>query len=203
MTIEQQPTPEKETIEPHNEHQVQESILSFLNEHPGCHTVRDVHFGISDYFADHLYEDEVSRILWKLYEDGMIKYAGGQLFSKQSTPLTPMTDKHPITPPVTLVAEWASESLSTQRLCTRAARWGADQELEACCKVVNNATVVPLESGVWLRNARRPKPLSLKEQALSELAAAVAAGDITPERGATIRLALETLPDGPSNYRNT
>jgi hypothetical protein len=46
-----------------------------------------------------------------------------------------------------------------------------------------------------LRAARRPKPLSLKERALSEIADAVAEGNITPERGATIRLALEKLPD--------
>ena len=114
-----------------------------------------------------------------------------------------MTDKHPITPPVTLVAEWASESLSTQVLCTKATRWGADRELEACEKWVASHFDGMMVWSATLRTARRPKPLSLKEQALSELAAAVAAGDITPERGATIRLALEALPDGPSNSRNT
>ena len=194
MTIEQQPTPEKETIEPHNEHQVQESILSFLNEHPGCHTVRDVHFGISDYFADHLYKDEVSRILWKLYEDGMIKYAGGQLFSKQSTPLTPMTDKHPITPPVTLVAEWASESLSTQRLCTRAARWGADHELEACCEWLDDPD---LNVDTYeLRAARRPKSPSLKEQALALVYDyGVPFCSLSAKQTEIIRRALKELPE--------
>lgn len=41
-----------------------------------------------------------------------------------------MTDKHPITPPSALVAEWASESLATQALCTKAARWGYQQAIE-------------------------------------------------------------------------
>ena len=113
-----------------------------------------------------------------------------------------MTDKHPINPPATLVAEWASESLSTQFVCTRAARWGADHELEACCDILRGEYNYH-HLAEPLRQLRRPRPLSQKEQALSELAAAVAAGDITPERGATIRLALEALPDGPSNSRNT
>jgi hypothetical protein len=53
-----------------------------------------------------------------------------------------MTD-HPITPPPELVREWASESLATQNLCDRAAQWGADQELEACCKWVGSMTDAP------------------------------------------------------------
>ena len=85
-----------------------------------------------------------------------------------------MIDKHPINPPATLVEEWVSKSLSTQYLCTKAARWGADHELEACCDILRgefnyNHLAEPL------RQARRPKPPSLKEQALSELAAATAA----------------------------
>ena len=50
-----------------------------------------------------------------------------------------------------------------QRLCTAAARWGADQELEACCKWLPK---LPPWSGNDLRKHRRPKPPSLKEQAL-------------------------------------
>ena len=44
-----------------------------------------------------------------------------------------------------------------------AAQWGADAELEACCEWLS----VPCPSyGRELRNARRPKTPSLKEQAL-------------------------------------
>jgi hypothetical protein len=49
-------------------------------------------------------------------------------------------------------------------VCAKAAQWGADQELEACCEwtaIVGGADA--------LRAARRPKPPSLKEQALAAL----------------------------------
>jgi hypothetical protein len=48
-----------------------------------------------------------------------------------------------------------------------AARWGADQELEACCEEFSargNAGICRR-----LRTARRPKPPTLKEQALEAL----------------------------------
>ena len=111
-----------------------------------------------------------------------------------------MTKQHPITPPPGLVDEWITsldypESWGPQQLwiVTQAARWGADQELEACVQVMNYRGQP--ESAKALFRARRPKPPSLKERALSEIADAVAEGNITPERGATIRLALEALPE--------
>jgi hypothetical protein len=67
-------------MEPHNQHQLQEAIISFLKEHPERHSVIDVHFGISDYFADHCYKYETARTLWKLSEDGTIKYKQGFFF---------------------------------------------------------------------------------------------------------------------------
>jgi hypothetical protein len=81
-----------------------------------------------------------------------------------------MTDQHPITPPPELVKQWLNESvdegdISGTHLANRAAQWSADQELEACCALLelsdNNARD-------FLQSARRPKP-SLKEQALEHL----------------------------------
>jgi hypothetical protein len=75
-----------------------------------------------------------------------------------------------ITPPPELVGQWQDESPETQiadhvqYLATRAAQWGADQELEACCEYMQS----PLAKE--LRVVRRPKPPSLKEQALEQLA---------------------------------
>ena len=51
-------------------------------------------------------------------------------------------------------------------IATQAAQWGADQELDACCTAIDE---VP---GGWadsrhLRHVRRPKPPSLKKQALA------------------------------------
>ena len=116
-----------------------------------------------------------------------------------------MTDQqqHPITIPPELVSQWSSEpdyvtpgwgrsrTISEHRLfqlLTRAAQWGADQELEACCEVLK-------EKGVaWtsLRPVRRPKPPSLKKQALEEVVAFKGMGTCNLD---IIRRALEALPD--------
>ena len=86
-----------------------------------------------------------------------------------------MTQEHPITPPPELVRQWATTngtaygdlSALCQSIATQAARWGADQELEACCEWVSENVYrnYPFSSHE-LRAARRPKPSSLKEQAL-------------------------------------
>ena len=129
-----------------------------------------------------------------------------------------MAQQHPITPPPSeLVLQWIGEffgctaggelSDSERFLTTRAAQWGADQELEACCKMlydrydrVRHATGFPgSDMSDWLRAARRPKPPSLKEQAQqSLLRLANYSNKLMAEDAAdmeTIRRALEQLPD--------
>ena len=104
-----------------------------------------------------------------------------------------MTD-NPITPPPELVQQWASESLATQNLCNRAAQWGADQELEACCADIH--TVHGKHCADWLRDLRRPKPPSLKEEALEALKEIGQVGSaLVRSRSDTIRRALEQLDD--------
>jgi hypothetical protein len=85
--------------------------------------------------------------------------------------------QHPITPPPELVQEWARHILTPEEgsialdldwFATQAARWGANQELEACCEWFNKEGW-NLCHPTALRAARRPKPLSLKERALAEL----------------------------------
>jgi hypothetical protein len=86
-------------------------------------------------------------------------------------------DKHPITPSPELVEEWATvngthyEDLATlcRQVAIQAAQWGADQELDACCEWFQE--FYKTESWVkhdlkHFRAARRPKPPSLKEEAL-------------------------------------
>jgi hypothetical protein len=106
-------------------------------------------------------------------------------------------EQHPITPPPELVSKWGDTvPVNEYIVANAAARWGADQELEACCEWIASRDLgAQSVAPCLLRSARRPKPLSLKERALSEIADAVAEGNITPERGATIRLALELLPN--------
>jgi hypothetical protein len=119
-----------------------------------------------------------------------------------------MTQQHPITPPPELIEDWIEIAKpepwkrppDPNVLCTLAAQWGADQELEACCEW--------LDREGWsgesrqLRTARRPKPPSLKEQAMQALCRFMASEgheDCTEEEVAddftTIRRALEQLPE--------
>ena len=115
-----------------------------------------------------------------------------------------MTQQHPITPPPELVQQWIGEvwhegtpvrvAQSDIHIATRAAQWGADQELEACCDWMADET--PTNYINALRAARRPKPTSLKDQALKALAEADLGSTEAEwsQRFDTIRRALEQLP---------
>jgi ribosomal protein L22 len=78
------------------------------------------------------------------------------------------------------------------KTATELAQQIADQELEACCALLelsdNNARD-------FLQSARRPKPPSLKEQALEMLENAWEGGHINNNAAQTIRRALEQLPE--------
>jgi hypothetical protein len=117
-----------------------------------------------------------------------------------------MMKTNPITPPRELVREWyGSEDCPdganalANYLCTQAAQWGADQELEACC----DQWITSGASLGWHKNAqgrgselaRRPKPPSLKEQALKALTAIEGDFNTVGDRADTIRRALEALDD--------
>ena len=102
-----------------------------------------------------------------------------------------MTQEHPITPPPELVQQWINEEqgVFAEHIATQAARWGADQELEACCKLLELSDSNARE---FLCAARRPKPPSLKEQALEALDEEHA--DMRIQNYKLIRSALESLP---------
>jgi hypothetical protein len=109
---------------------------------------------------------------------------------------------NPITPPPELVQRLYG--LPQMRAIEAAFQAGADQELEACCKMlydrydrVRHATGFPgSDMSDWLRAARRPKPPSLKEQALEALKdlGKELPIQLTVQYG-TVRHALEQLPD--------
>jgi hypothetical protein len=123
-----------------------------------------------------------------------------------------MTDNHsfPITPPPELVKKWGQESDHDahifSQIATKAAQWGADTELKACrMEIIDGPGLfyidetsdrVRLAEDIW--TARRPKPPSLKEQALEQLDGIAAVfrmshgGNLVCD---TIRLALEQLDD--------
>ena len=121
-----------------------------------------------------------------------------------------MNQSYPAPPPE-LVEQWRTKpefaelgrttgvSMTQSRLrdiAAQAAQWGADQELEACLDWLEQ------NDGRWeirvsLRDARRAKPPSRKEQALeavSRLCASVIHDDLKND-AAIVRRALEQLPD--------
>ena len=105
---------------------------------------------------------------------------------------------HLITPPPEMVNEWVRmfEFLPDKQVFSEVAQWGADQELDACCKWLGP---LGIKGGYNLRRARRPKPPSLKEQALEALEVEDDAMPLRSlersERFDTIRRALEALND--------
>jgi hypothetical protein len=115
-----------------------------------------------------------------------------------------MADQHPITPPPELRKLWAQQA---QRLtphditgwldyvATQAARWGADQELQACINFVYDNELCDPNFYNNLRTARRPKPPSLKEQALEVLSLTQKGFGLAQVDLDTIRTALEALPN--------
>jgi hypothetical protein len=104
-----------------------------------------------------------------------------------------MTQQHPITPPPHLIEQWMQDHSTKYALARKAAQWGADQELEACCEWFQSNGYHEFLPDK-LRASRRPKPQSLKEQALEALAHIL--NNSSTQLGAdTIRRALEQLPD--------
>jgi hypothetical protein len=114
-------------------------------------------------------------------------------------------------PPDELVRQWRNSKILLKDALMVAAQWGADQELEACCEWVSQwrCMVGGNRPEVGLRAARRPKPPSLKEQALGALSRAdkdaltnPLTGEVVAlrtilnkEQSDTIRRALEALPE--------
>ena len=133
-----------------------------------------------------------------------------------------MSNHFPIpSPPEELVQQWLcsddyqwgpleqrSITITTNRLqnvATRAAQWGADQELEACCDHMRDLQWGFVERpdggpmihrAVYLEQARRPKPPTLQERALQLLERYDTSGlMLTADQVDTIRRALEALND--------
>lgn len=76
--------------------------------------------------------------------------------------------QHPITLPPELVQQWVDLlTQGSKKTFAAAAQWGADQELEACCEWLNRQGRFVISKE--LRAALRPKPPSLKEQAIAVL----------------------------------
>ena len=121
-----------------------------------------------------------------------------------------MTQQHPITPPPELVQQWGhNANLSgvphndehwayEQHIATRAAQWGADQELLACGNYLKQCAAWEEEDVTEFYNYRRPRPLSLKELALESVKRFEKSGEFFSDQMRElefIRKALEQLPE--------
>jgi hypothetical protein len=116
-----------------------------------------------------------------------------------------MTQEHPITPPPELVRQWIDTDEGgpsvISRIATRAAQWGADQELEAIIQLAGEEALPEKDryfdglTVAAIMAARRPKPPSLKEQALALVEQHEDGWRPSPKDWDTIRRALEAMPD--------
>jgi len=115
-----------------------------------------------------------------------------------------MTQEHEITPPPELLSRWEEDWHHAKvkhieledHIAHQAARWGADQELEACCEWLDRNNQWARCDIDELRDGRRPKPPSLKQQALEALEALPKfAIQENTDFICVIRRALESLAD--------
>jgi len=123
-----------------------------------------------------------------------------------------MTNQYPITPPLVLLQQWWEQADQYQDdpktyfdyVVTEVAQWAADQELEACrMEIIDGAGRVHIDEtrervrlADDIRAARRPKPPSLKQQALEFVDRIEKAEYIWAKSEFEIlRRALEALPE--------
>jgi hypothetical protein len=132
-----------------------------------------------------------------------------------------MTNQHPITPPPELRRQWLDNddfpfvagtndllSIAKDRLNSvmdQAAQWGADQELEACVKWIEDRGIDGVfiydeDAGNYIlsedfRAARRPKPSRLKEE-VSQIIDCLIEGDcLNDDDAVTLLRVLEAFND--------
>jgi hypothetical protein len=81
-----------------------------------------------------------------------------------------------LSPPDELVDQWINDGPPLDQpkfvahyVATQAAQWAADQELQACINFIYDNELCDPNFYKDLRNHRRPKPPTLKEQALRVL----------------------------------
>jgi hypothetical protein len=119
---------------------------------------------------------------WAFREAAMddLRAASAEVSGAASQPgsLSKIERRSDIVPTAELIQQWLAQMLGLEvdqvmlqegdaYMAFKAAQWGADQELEACCEWIGREG--------WsgesrqLRAARRPQPKSLKEQALAAL----------------------------------
>jgi hypothetical protein len=104
-----------------------------------------------------------------------------------------------ITPPPELVQQWTRLFVdgSSEHVFSVVAQWGADMELLACGNYLKQCAQWEEEDVTEFYNYRRPKPPSLKEQALMALedGDTASGASLTSAEVCIIRRALESIHD--------
>ena len=110
-----------------------------------------------------------------------------------------MTEQHPMIPPLELLKRWEDlhfdEGENYDVMLIQAYQAGADAELEACCEWIYRILNRGLEWSMDLRSTRRPKPPSLKAQALAQVESFACSMETLGMDSDLIRRALEKLPN--------
>ena len=117
----------------------------------------------------------------------------------------------PIKPSLILIDLWWEEARQNAKyderigpiVATKAAQWGANQELETILEMVGFGQQSLPEEDRYLdgftvasiRAARRPKPPSLKEQVLDVMDTAITDGRLSSDASILVRLLVESLPN--------
>jgi hypothetical protein len=191
--------------------EIQEAILRFLIACSHPQFSEQIFAAVRKFLqpGTTVYKHEVVRQLWEMADEGKkIIFRSGFLMPRTPTETPklqqPMTEQHQITPPPELLNQWKREWVYHTHnpatldegtyIATQAARWGADQELEACCEWLAEHTrdAMAIE---FLRDARRPQPPTQKEQALRLLETyGASAVKLTPDQCDIIRRALGAIP---------
>jgi hypothetical protein len=145
---------------------------------------------------------------WVFQEAAMDDYRAASVevsgAASQLGSLSKIERRSDIVPTLELIQQWLAQMLGLEvdqvvlqegdaYMACKAAQWGADQELDACCELVPGLRN-------YLRERRRPKPLSAKEQALAAVASLRDPGDYcsateVEQHWHTICSALEELPE--------
>lgn len=153
---------------------------------------------------------------WAFREAAMndLRAASAEVSGAASQPgsLSEIERRSDIVPTSELIQQWLAQMLGLKvdevmlqegdaYMAFKAAQWGADQELKECIRWLHRNLPGYDESyGERLRDARRPKPLSAKEQALAAVASLRDPGDYcsaaeVEQHWHTICSALEELPE--------
>jgi hypothetical protein len=108
-----------------------------------------------------------------------------------------MTELHPITPPPDLLKYWEEQHFDEGKnydvMLIEAYQEGADMELQACCKWIEGE--IGAIDTKDLFTARRPKPLSLKTQAMAVIENSAICDHVSIKHADILRRALEALDD--------